>query len=157
MQGVSVSVIKTEINSKIYWRVRVILVHPTGSIGCCNVPVTLAPNNFGRSWTGGVPNWGVSHFFRERSGIVSRTLSGLFLVGAWKGREGGKGRIGKSPKNRESPRKEVGSPKNDNRGRTSPGRETPPFETLPFIKNLLMPPFLNGLFCRRFSRGKTAQ
>ena len=66
---------------------------------------------------------------------MSRTLSGLFLVGALLliGRERGKGRVGKIPgpspsksgesqKNQESPKKN----KKGQKGRTSPDRLKPP-------------------------------
>ena len=64
---------------------------------------------------------------------MSRTLSGLFLIGALNRPRRGKGQIGKIPgpspsklgksqKNRERPKK-------DKKGRTSPDRETPPFKT----------------------------
>ena len=86
---------------------------------------------------GGVPNPGVSHFFLGKVQIVSRTLSGLFLVGALIGRERGKGQIGqipgpfpsKSGKSQSKSGKSQKGPK-DKKGRTSPDRETPPFSGL---------------------------
>ena len=65
---------------------------------------------------------------------MSRTLSGLFLVGALNRPRKRKGT------NRENPRtipEQIGKipgkvPKKDKKGRTSPDRETPPFETPPF-------------------------
>ena len=68
---------------------------------------------------------------------MSRTLSGLFLVGAlnWLRKRKGTNRenpwtipeqIGKIPE------KSGKGPKKDKKGRTSPDRETPPFETPPF-------------------------
>ena len=75
--------------------------------------------------------------FSGKVQIVSRTLSGLFLVGALNrprnrkraNRENPRrvpGQIGKIP--RESPKRT----KKDKKGRTSPDRETPPFEPPPF-------------------------
>ena len=71
--------------------------------------------------------------------IVSRTLSGLFLVGALNRPRKRKGLIGKipgpSPSKSENPRQFGKVPKRtkkDKKGRTSPDRETPPFETPPF-------------------------
>ena len=90
--------------------------------------------NRGVSKQGGLPP------FPGKVQIVSRTLSGLFLVGALarpsrrKRDEPGKsqdhpratrenpGKIGKVPKGE----------KNTKKGRTSPDRESPPFETPPF-------------------------
>ena len=70
---------------------------------------------------------------------MSRTLSGLFLVGDVNRPRKRKStnreipgeslhKSGKSRKNRENPKKD----KKDNKGRTSPDRETPPFESPPF-------------------------
>ena len=69
-----------------------------------------------------------------------RTLSGLFLVGALnRPRKREKDKSGKSPDrpraNRENPRKIGKVPKRtkkDKKGRTSPDRETLPFENPPF-------------------------
>ena len=76
--------------------------------------------------------------------IVSRTLSGLFLVGAVsRPRKTSKAQIGKIPK--ESPKKsgksgKIGKgqtrTKKDKKGRTSPDRETPPFENPPRLAAL---------------------
>ena len=71
---------------------------------------------------------------------MSRTLSGLFLIGALDrprkrkrtNRENPRRvpeQIGKSQKNRERTKK-------DKKGRTSPDRETPPFETPPRLAAL---------------------
>ena len=67
-----------------------------------------------------------------------RTLLGMFLVGAFsklkrltKSHKEEKDKSGKAPKNRENPEKIRKVPKRtkrDKRGRTSPDRETPPFE-----------------------------
>ena len=76
--------------------------------------------------------------------MVSPTLSGLFLVGALNRPRKRKGT------NRENPRtipEQIGkipgkfgkvpkSPKKDTKGRTSPDRETPPFETPPRLAAL---------------------
>ena len=89
----------------------------------------------GGSKPGGFP------LFSGKVPIVSRTLSGLFLVGAlFRPRERKRtnrenprsispSKSGKSRKNRESPKK-------DKKGRTSPDRETPPppFESPPRLK-----------------------
>ena len=80
---------------------------------------------------GGFPNRGVSQ-------IVSRTLSGLFLVAAVnrprkrKRRKSGKSphKSGKSRKNREGPKK-------DKKGRTSPDRDNPLFESPPVYRPLI--------------------
>ena len=84
--------------------------------------------NRGVSKPGGFP------LFSGKVQIVSRTLSGLFLVGALIRPRKRKGtnrenprtipeQIGKIPENRESPEKDK------KKGRTSPDREAPPFET----------------------------
>ena len=57
---------------------------------------------------------------------MSRTLSGVFLVGASTGQEREKGQIGKIPeKKRGSPQRT----EKDKSGLTHQSRETPPFET----------------------------
>ena len=77
--------------------------------------------------------------FSGKVQLVSRTLSGLFLVGALNRPRARKrtnrenpgpspSKSGKSQKNRESPKRT----KKDKKGRTSPDRETPQFETPPF-------------------------
>ena len=86
--------------------------------------------NRGISKPGGFP------FSSGKVQILSRTLSGLFLIGAVNrlrmrkrtNRENPRrvpGKSGKFWKNRESPKK-------DKKGRTSPDQETLPFETPPF-------------------------
>ena len=98
-------------------------------------PVLLREAQPGGFQTGGFPT--------DLSGkvqIVSRTLSGLFLVGALnRPRKRERNESGKSPDhprdNRENPGKIGKVPKRtkkDKKGRTSPDRETPPFETPPF-------------------------
>ena len=89
----------------------------------------------GVSKQGGFPlSWG-------KVRLLSQTLSGLFLVGLLIGCKRGKGPIGRIPgpspdksgksrKNRESPKK------GQKKGRTSPDRETPPFETPPRLAAL---------------------
>ena len=88
----------------------------------------------------GVSKPGCFPLFSGKVQIVSRTLSGLFLVGALN-------RPRKRKRtNRENPRRlpeQIGKipgkvpkvpkrTKKDKKGRTSPDRETPPFETPPF-------------------------
>ena len=87
--------------------------------------------NRGVSKPGGFP------LFSGKVQIVSRTLSGLFLVGALnRPRKRKKGRIGKIPgpslSKSEKSRKNRERTKKDKKGRTDPDRETPPFETPPF-------------------------
>ena len=88
----------------------------------------------------GVSKPGCFPLFSGKVQIVSRTLSGLFLVGALNrprkrkrtNRENPRTipeQIGKNP--RESP-KRTKKDKKGQKGRTSPDRETPPFETPPF-------------------------
>ena len=108
------------------------------------VDITLADkllvdvsDNFCFCLLGGFQTGGGFHFFREKVHIVLRTLSGLFLVGALNRLRKRKGT------NRENPRtipEQIGKipekirkgPKKDKKGRTSPDRETPPFEPPPF-------------------------
>ena len=94
-----------------------------------------------RSSAGGFPNWGISPFFSGKVQIVSRTLSGLFLVGAFNRPRKRKGtnredprrvpeQIGKIPEKSGKPQKGQERTKKDKQGRTSPDREAPPpFET----------------------------
>ena len=83
----------------------------------------------------GVSKPGDFPLFSGKVQIVSRTLSGLFLVGALNRPRKRKGtnredpqtipeQIRKIPENRESPKK-------DKKGRTSPEQENPPFEPPP--------------------------
>ena len=65
---------------------------------------------------------------------MSQALSGMFIVGAFMGRERGNGtnreipeEIGKIPEKRESPK----STERDQSGRTSPNRETPRLKATP--------------------------
>ena len=86
-----------------------------------NTPLSVTPPfnvpYVERSKTRGFPKGGVSHFFSGEVLIVSRTLSGLFLVGAVTRPKKRKranqenprrvpGQIGKFRKNRESPEKD---------------------------------------------------
>ena len=102
----------------------------------------------------GVSKPGCFPLFSGKVQIVSRTLSGLFLVGALNrprkrkrtNRENPRSvpeQIGKIP---EKSGKSQKGQKKDKKGRTSPDRETPPFET---------PPFSGPWFCERFCRGST--
>ena len=84
--------------------------------------------NRGVSKPGGFP------IFSGKVQIVSRTLSGLFLVGALnRPRKRKSDESGKSPDHpradRENPGKIPKRIKKDKKGRMSPDRETPPFET----------------------------
>ena len=79
----------------------------------------------------GFPNRGVSHFFSGKVQIVSRTLSGLFLVGAPKRpRKRKRDESGKSPDHpradRENPGKNRESPKKDQKGKDKSRSGNPP-------------------------------
>ena len=68
---------------------------------------------------------------------MSRTLSGLFLVGAVDRPRKRKRTNQENPQRvpeqiGKIPEKSGKSPKKDKKGRTSPDQETPPFETPPF-------------------------
>ena len=84
----------------------------------------------------GVSKPGCFPLFSGKVQIVSRTLWGLFLVGALDRPRKRKGTNRENPRaNRENPGKIGKVPKRtkkDKKGRTSPDRETPPFETPPF-------------------------
>ena len=91
----------------------------------------------------GVSKPGCFPLFSGKVRIVSRTLSGLFLVGALNrprkrkrtNRENPRTipeQIGKIPKKSGKSQKGQKRTKKDKKGRTSPDRETPPFETPPF-------------------------
>ena len=76
-------------------------------------------------------------FFSGQVQIVSRTLSGLFLVGALNRPRKRKRTNQENPRTipeqiRKIPGKVPKGQKKDKKGRTSPDRETPPFETPPF-------------------------
>ena len=106
----------------------------------------LALFSFIEAKPGGGFKPGCFPLFSGKVQIVSRTLSGPFLVGALnrlrkRKRTNGKipgpsaSKSGKSQKNRESPKKDKKGQKRtkkDKKGRTSPDREAPPFETPPF-------------------------
>ena len=122
----TVRMLKTTAVAKYYGTERRTIFSTEGSFGF----------NLGEARPGGFQTGGVFALFSGKVQIVSRTLSGLFLVGALNRQRKRQGtnrenprrvpeQIGKIPENRESPKK-------DKKGRTSPDRETPPFETPPF-------------------------
>ena len=91
----------------------------------------------------GVSKPGCFPLFSGKVQIVSRTLSGQFLVGALNrprkrkraNRENPRTvpeQIGKIPEKSGKSQKGQKRTKKDKKGRTSPDRETPPFETPPF-------------------------
>ena len=101
------------------------------------------PRSFWEKLNRGVSKPGCFPLFSGMVQIVSRTLSGLFLVGADNrlrkrkrtNRENPRrvpGQIGKIPGKVPEGQKRTKKDKKDKKGRTSPDRETPPFETPPF-------------------------
>ena len=104
-------------------------------LAACNFLQALREAKPGGFQTGGFPT-----FFSGKVQIVSRTLSGLFLVGAlnrlWKRKRTNREnprtipeQIGKIPQKSGKPQK---GQKRTKKGRTRPDREAPPFETPPF-------------------------